>query len=421
MSCVQRALGIRLLFRCFWEESKLSLGNCNFTSNASATSDTELAGRNFVIPPSLHSRFWQRTSSSVCQMARSNSTLSKGMDLKEVLRILYRFAPCSLAEDWDNVGLLVEPTPPHQVTTMFLTNDLTEEVLTEAIDKRSDLILAYHPPIFVPLKRLTMANAKERIIVRAIENRVGIYSPHTCYDALEGGVNDWLAEGLGTCSVEPLTTSRKPLANGWTHKIEYLETDSSAMSLPPDWSGSISPVTKIQTTTGIQCVVTCSEQGLVSIMKSMEDQPDIKKTFQVTKLEKLPIPGTGTGRMCKLQNPVPMATLVQRVKEHLGLQHVQLALGSQKSQDSEVKTVAICAGSGASALRRVPADVYLTGEMSHHDILAAVARGTSVILCNHSNTERGYLHVLGAKLTDLLKGAVNVVVSSVDADPLNVV
>jgi len=44
-------------------------------------------------------------------------------------------------------------------------------------------------------------------------------------------------------------------------------------------------------------------------------------------------------------------------------------------------------------------DLFLTGEMSHHEILAANAQGTSVILCEHSNSERGYLkQVLQPKL-----------------------
>ena len=86
-----------------------------------------------------------------------------------------------------------------------------------------------------------------------------------------------------------------------------------------------------------------------------------------------------------------------------------------------MQSVAICAGSGASVLSGVQADVYLTGEMSHHDILAAVARGTSVIVCNHSNTERGYLPVLKSKLDVIFEGRLNIVVSQIDADPLNVV
>ena len=39
-------------------------------------------------------------------------------------------------------------------------------------------------------------------------------------------------------------------------------------------------------------------------------------------------------------------------------------------------------------------DVLLTGEMSHHEVLAANAEGKHVILSDHSNTERGYLPVL---------------------------
>ena len=56
-----------------------------------------------------------------------------------------------------------------------------------------------------------------------------------------------------------------------------------------------------------------------------------------------------------------------------------------------VRTVALCPGAGGSVICSQAADLYLTGEMRHHDVLAANARGTSVILGEHSNTERGYL------------------------------
>ncbi len=60
-----------------------------------------------------------------------------------------------------------------------------------------NMILSYHPPIFVPMKRLTQSSWKERIVVRCAENRVAIYSPHTSYDAVQGGVNDWLLKLFG--------------------------------------------------------------------------------------------------------------------------------------------------------------------------------------------------------------------------------
>ena len=67
------------------------------------------------------------------------------------------------------------------------------------------------------------------------------------------------------------------------------------------------------------------------------------------------------------------------------------------------------------------ADLWITGEMSHHEVLDAVHSGTSVILCEHSNTERGFLHVFAAKLSNLLENNVSVQVSIVDSDPLKIV
>ena len=69
--------------------------------------------------------------------------------------------------------------------------------MEEALQKKADLILSYHPPIFRPMKRITWKTWKERLVIRALENTVGIYSPHTAYDAAPQGVNNWLAKGLG--------------------------------------------------------------------------------------------------------------------------------------------------------------------------------------------------------------------------------
>ena len=94
-----------------------------------------------------------------------------------------------------------------------------------------------------------------------------------------------------------------------------------------------------------------------------------------------------------------------------------------------IKTVAICAGSGSSVLGPVKADLYFTGEMGHHDVLAALAKNTSVILCEHSNTERGYLRdvlkpALEKELADETSEEgekIEILVSQKDHDPLVIV
>ena len=75
--------------------------------------------------------------------------------LSEVISTLKKMAPLSLAESWDNVGLLVEPDVQKSVSRVFLTNDLTEDVLEEAVSVDTNLIVSYHPPVFAPFKRIT--------------------------------------------------------------------------------------------------------------------------------------------------------------------------------------------------------------------------------------------------------------------------
>ena len=73
-----------------------------------------------------------------------------------------------------------------QLQVAFLTNDLTEPVLDEALSASADLIISYHPPLFRPFKRLTSKSWKERIAVKCIESRVAVFSPHTSWDAIPG-------------------------------------------------------------------------------------------------------------------------------------------------------------------------------------------------------------------------------------------
>lgn len=88
--------------------------------------------------------------------------------------------------------------------------------------------------------------------------------------------------------------------------------------------------------------------------------------------------------------------------------------------DGYINTVALCAGAGVSILKGISADLYLTGEMLHHDVLDAVHQGSHVILTNHSDSERGFLKIFASILKHSLE-KVEVCVSESDKDPLQTV
>lgn len=110
--------------------------------------------------------------------------------------------------------------------------------------------------------------------------------------------------------------------------------------------------------------------------------------------------------------------VIEDIQKFIGLP-VQVAMGVDHSLDTIVNSMACCAGSGASLLKNVnKIDVYVTGEMSHHELLDAQHRNLTVILCNHSNTERGFLKHFQPILDDMLMTNCNIIVSEVDKDPL---
>lgn len=263
-----------------------------------------------------------------------------GKFLDDILSTLKNFAPLTLAESWDNVGLLIDPMESHRIKRILLTNDLTEDVVKEAIDINAGLIISYHPNIFQPLKSVTSKSWKERIVVQCIKHNIAVFSPHTSWDSVRGGVNDWLGQALNVKESSPL--SENPLN-----------------------------------------------------------------------------PECGPGRLCLLEERLTVEQIIANIKLHIGIPHLRLALAKQKTEKDIISTVALCAGSGSSILKGVNADLYLTGEMLHHDVLDATQNGIHVILCNHSDSERGFLKYFQATLhKSLLNGEVGVSVSQVDRDPL---
>ena len=296
-----------------------------------------------------------------------------------------------------------------------MTNDLTEPVLEEAIEASSDLIISYHPPLFRPFKRLTSKSWKERIAVKCVENRIALYSPHTSWDAVPGGINTWLLDPYGPGQSSPVSLSTsKGYPGNVSHTISIQGVPVSTDQLSPLLSMSDISVSLDETALNIGC----SQSNLSSVLSSLPDS--LQSHVRITQHCHPPIEDTGAGRLLRLDTPLTLEDAVQRTKQHLGMNHLRLAMAHCHNMTSKVASIGVCAGSGGSVLAGVNVDLIITGEMSHHECLDFVSGGVSVILADHSNTERGYLPVVKQKLENLLDG-VNIIVSTVDKDPLQIV
>ena len=125
--------------------------------------------------------------------------------------------------------------------------------------------------------------------------------------------------------------------------------------------------------------------------------------------------GVGIGRIGTLPSPRPRAEILDRIKRELHLSALLVA----GPREGLCARVAMCAGAGRGLLDEAiaqKADVYLTGELPHHDALKAAAAGVTVACALHSNSERGTLPRLAKRLAAEAP-AVTFTVSAADRDP----
>lgn len=113
------------------------------------------------------------------------------MNMNSIIDYLENLAPKELAEEWDNVGLLIGRVG-EEITKVLVCLDFDKNTLEQAIEQKCELIITHHPAIFKPINALT-----NPLLLKAVSHNIAVYSCHTNLDTAEGGVNDALAQKLG--------------------------------------------------------------------------------------------------------------------------------------------------------------------------------------------------------------------------------
>ena len=115
---------------------------------------------------------------------------------QDIIDYIEELAPVELAEEWDNIGLLLGGRQ-RSVSRILVSLDVTSEVLAFAVNKGVDLIVTHHPVIFGKINRICDDDIKGRQLYTAISNGISVLSAHTNLDYADNGVNEQLAAVLG--------------------------------------------------------------------------------------------------------------------------------------------------------------------------------------------------------------------------------
>ena len=363
------------------------------------------------------------------------------MTVDTLVHAMEQLAPTRQAEPWDNVGLLAGD-PQHPLTHILLTIDYTAEVADEAAQLRCDAVIAYHPVIFDPIKKLTAGH----LVFDAIRRGIAIYSPHTALDLADGGTNDVLADALGLQDRRPLSVRKVP-STPWHNLLvtfvpeKDLEKVAAALSdagagcignyshctyrshgtgtfLPHEGTHpAIGQVGKLEYVDEIRIETIVPADRVDAVVQALrQSHPYEEPAFDLVQLS-APPDGAGMGRIGQVP-PTDRAALIEKVRNALSLNHVLVA-----GPTTGPVTVAACAAGSCGPLYRQAiaqnAQLYLTGELKHHDALTAAAAGLTVVCVLHSNSERATLQRLCERLAPHLPG-VQLTLSRADRDPFTI-
>lgn len=364
------------------------------------------------------------------------------MLLSDLVRAMEDIAPTRHAEAWDNVGLLAGD-PAQRVSSVLLTIDYTREVAAERGRLGCDAVVAYHPPIFAAVKRLTAGS----VVFDAIRDGVAIYSPHTALDVAAGGTNDVLCDVLGLPA-----EGRSPLKLAETKASQYKlvtfvpepEVERVSRAIFDAGAGRIGRYSscsflsngtgtffgeegtnpavgqsgKLERSAEVRLETVVPIGRIEHVIRALRQaHPYEEPAFDLNQLA-APPEGTGIGRLGVFDAPVARAELLERLKRGLNIDHLLVA----GPTDGAVTRAAACAGACGDVLNEAlahKAEFYVTGEMRHHDAIKAAAAGMTVVCTLHSNSERVTLGRLKERLSAALP-ALAFHLSQADSDPFSV-
>ena len=316
------------------------------------------------------------------------------MKIKEILSLLEEIAPLSYAEDFDNVGLLVG-NQETELTGVLVCHDALESVIEEAVTKKCNLIVCFHPILFSGLKKITGKNYVEKAVIKAIKNDIAIYALHTALDNHQQGVNKIFCDALELKNTKILIPKQNFIHKLVTYTIPE-NANQVRNALFEAGAGSIgnydncsfnsegissyrgnensNPVVgnvgELVESKEIKIEVTFEKHLESNILKALFKNHIYEEVaYAIYNLENVH-QNIGMGMVGELENPMEESAFLEFVKEKInakGIRHSEFL-------NQKISKVAVLGGAGSFAIKNAiaaGANVFLTADLKYHQFYEA--------------------------------------------------
>ncbi len=312
------------------------------------------------------------------------------MLIKDIVSFLENLFPTYYSEEFDNTGLLVG-NPDTKVQGVLITLDTLESIVDEAIQKKCNLIISYHPILFSPLKKINEEDYVERTITKAIQHNIAIYAIHTALDNAENSISDLLATQLGLSNLQKLIP-KKNVIKKLTFYIPKNKKEKVLHSLYEAGAGkvgnydncsfqnkgigsfkgnansnpTIGKPNELQLEKEVQIHITYLAHKEKQILKALfENHPYEEVAYEVIGLENS-YPLMGMGTIGTLAQPLSEKKFLSYLKEKIGISYLRYSSSLKKN----IQKIAVVCGSGSTAINyalRANVDAFLTADLKYHD------------------------------------------------------
>lgn len=332
------------------------------------------------------------------------------------MRILEKEFPINLEEKWDNNGLIIGDKNT-EITKVQISLDLTESVINNAIEKKCELIITHHPPIFEAIKKINNDSVLGKKILKLIKNGINVYTLHTNLDSAKEGLNQYIAEKLSGKNIKVLNEKKYELykmnvflPKAYEDELIKIINDSKESKLLGCQNESyiIESVEntlvddELEKRETIKIGIIDEKQKLYAILNKIKEKDTFKElVYEIIALENKCGTGAGLGRIYEAEEPNNLEEYVKVIKEKLKLNFIKVV----KSNDKKIKKVAIVNGSGAEFWKKAydaGADLFITGDIKYHDALDAYEKGLNLVDIGHYEGEYFFNEIIIKKLDDNL-------------------
>lgn len=344
------------------------------------------------------------------------------MRVRDVEHALEEWAPRTAAWEEDNVGIQCGD-PEMVVRGVLICLDITEDVVRDALRRRSNLIVSHHPLLFRPLTSITPASHTGRTVTALIQKDIAAIAAHTNLDAAPDGTSYALARVLGVPHPETLDRSLR-LSVKLVTFVPTADVDSVSRAMTDAGAGVIGNYTQcsfrtegtgtfqgnansspaigrrgvMERVSEVRLEMIVDRDRLPVVVEAMRKaHPYEEAAFDVYPMDNAH-QRFGMGAIGDLARPTTLAAFLRRVRRVLGTGSLRFT-GDPRQH---IVRVAVCGGSGSKLVEHAiagRADVFITADVSFHRFQDAMGR-IVLVDAGHHETEYPVLATLAGKIRE---------------------